>query len=535
MSCRQSNVRDEVEVAPGERGGGGDLEGGPVRHACIGGALAGGLDRAVVVVGAGDRRGGVGLRHQDGGRPVAAARRRPRARRRASSPRRRPAPGSRRTPGWRRSPAGRTSHSRSNTSRIVLVPAHARPGAERFGDAWFRPQGPEGEDEGTREVDRAVGVGEDERLLLVQGERAGVRVELHVTARGLRGEPFGDVAGVVSVRAASSSGVAGPWASAGRARAGGRSRRRRPHRRAEVGHDLPDERHQLVHVHGHRLASPVSPGDVSSRSGAGHVSGRCALVAPLLRHRAPGAHRRARRPSAGGSATRGGRAAEVSGARTARARSSPADRAPGPGHAEVGVRAQQPRRARAARRSRRAAGPPRAEPDVVEACTRRASARGARQRSRQAATASGPAAARPLARDRRGPRRPPRPERDAASSARRGGRPPPVAGRPAARDRAASEVQGLVEVALQPRDPAQMSDEPRAWPRVTPCAARLDRLGDARAGPRPSARRRSRRRSPRTPPTAVPAIVPIRRTSGSSSSITSASSTIVAEVGVAGS
>ena len=92
---------------------------------------------------------------------------------------------------------------------VVLVPAHPGTGAEGLGDPRLGAQRAEGEHEGARQVERARRVGEGERLLGGEVERAGRRVVLDVAACGLPGQPLGDVTRVGAGAPASSSGVAG--------------------------------------------------------------------------------------------------------------------------------------------------------------------------------------------------------------------------------------------------------------------------------------------------------------------------------------
>jgi hypothetical protein len=158
---------------------------------------------------------------------------------------------------------------------VVLVPAHPGAGAERVGDLRLRAQRTEGRHERAGHVERALGIGERERLLLGEGERAPRRVVLDVAARSLRPQPFGEVA----------RGRADALGELLRGRGARRERAvepeavaddhpRPPRSWREIAHEAAEEVVELVLVDRHLVAS------LSELPGAGSV------VAPsALRHR----------------------------------------------------------------------------------------------------------------------------------------------------------------------------------------------------------------------------------------------------------
>ena len=162
-----------------------DLDAHPVRDARLGGPLAGEPDGVLVVV----RRRRTVARGKacasstaDAPSPQPTSATRPPARSLSSTP---SSAGSQRGDEVRGVAGAEQQLAAEEHVVVVLVPAHPGTGAERLGDPRLGAQRAEGEHEGARQVEGALGVGEGERLLGGEVERAGRRVVLDVAACGL--------------------------------------------------------------------------------------------------------------------------------------------------------------------------------------------------------------------------------------------------------------------------------------------------------------------------------------------------------------
>jgi predicted ATPase/DNA-binding SARP family transcriptional activator len=240
--------RHEVVPGPGEVLRGRDLEADPVGHTRLGGPLPSQLDGVGVVVGADDDRVRVGLGDQDCRGPQPA-----------------PDVGDLGAGGQLRVhtvegrdpvrhelgdvPGSVEGVDADEHVLVMVVPRDACARAEGLGQARLGAQVPEDGQEGRRDVG-SVGVGEAERLLLGQRERAGGRVVVDVATGGLAAQPLGEVARVAA-------GAVGELLGCRRA-LGERAVQPEPvtdHHltggagRAEIGDELPEELGELVVVH----------------------------------------------------------------------------------------------------------------------------------------------------------------------------------------------------------------------------------------------------------------------------------------------
>ncbi len=229
----------------------GDLEAHPIGDPGLGGALARLVDRAVVVVGADERRGREGLRHQHraGAVPTADVGH----------------PGALLELGLGAVEGGDPlGHQVGEIARaeellaavedllVVLVPAHTRAGAVGLLHPWHGGQSAQCELEGAGEEERAVGVGEGERLLLRHRVAVAVRVVLDVAAGRLAADPLGHVARVGAGPLGELAGGGGRGGEAAiEAEAVAEDDVAGRHGRAQVADELADELHQQVVVDRH--------------------------------------------------------------------------------------------------------------------------------------------------------------------------------------------------------------------------------------------------------------------------------------------
>ena len=184
---------NEVEVATVELGRGLDLERDVACHALLGGALARGRNRRVVIIQADEARLGERLRHQDGGGSVSAGDvGDPGAALHALDDAvkcRQPLAHQMRAVAGAEEALGAAEHA-----MVVRVPAQAFAGAEGFDDLVFiEPE--RGRDlEGRRHENGALVKRQDHRLRRRQGVSLLLGIVGDIAASRLVGEPLSDIA-----------------------------------------------------------------------------------------------------------------------------------------------------------------------------------------------------------------------------------------------------------------------------------------------------------------------------------------------------